>query len=203
MATEDLQFFSDSSSHRGHEYMVVGGIVLKPTATRELVLKMNELKDASRMGPNSEFKWSSYKNGERKKAFIGLIDLFYEMIAANRIHFHALICNFNEFNHKHGNENGPKNKFRSVNKLYYQLLVHQICRRYGTDFKIAMYPDHGNDSAEIVHFREQVCKAAYFNSGARFGSLIRIQPYPSSKLLPLQLSDVVLGSIAALRETAK
>lgn len=200
MAREDLQFFCDSTSHRGHDYMAVGGIVLKPERTRDLVARMQELKDASKMGPTGEFKWSGYKNGERKKAYLGLVDLFYDMIRDGHMHFHALVCNFNEFNHKHDDENDPKDMFKSVNKLYYQLLVHQICRRYGKDCRIAMYPDHGNDSAEIVNFRENVCKAAYYKYDARFGSLIRIQPYPSSKLLPLQMPDVILGSIAALRE---
>jgi hypothetical protein len=200
MAQEDFQFFSDSSSHRGHTYMVVGGIVLPPHRTKELTAKMKELKELSRMGPNTEFKWSGYKNGEKKRAYFGLVDHFYKMIDDGHMHFHALICNFNEFDHKRDNPSGPKNMFKSVNKLYYQLLVNQICRRYGQKHKVAMYPDHGNDSAEIISFRESVCKAAYFRHQACFGSLIRIQPYPSKTLLPLQLPDVILGGIAALRE---
>lgn len=200
MAKEDLQFFSDSSSHRGHKYMVVGGILLRPHRTSELTRKMQDLREAAKMGPNSEFKWTSYKNGQRKKAYFGLIDLFFEMIKNGHLHFHSMICDFHEFDHKHEAKNGSKDMFTSVNKLYYQLLLHQICRRYGKYHTIAMYPDHGNDSAEIVHFRENVCKAAYFKYKAQFGSLIRIQPYPSSSMLPLQLPDVVLGSIAALRE---
>lgn len=180
--------------------MVVGGILLTPKRARELNSAMLKLKDQAKMGPSSEFKWSGYKNGQRKKTYFALVDLFYSMIEKNHLHFHCLVCDFNNFNHKHSDPNGSKNMFRSVNKLYYQLLVHQVCRRYGKKGKIAMYPDHGNDSAEIVGFRESVCKAAYFNHGAQYGSLMRIQPYPSSKMLPLQLPDVILGGIAALRE---
>lgn len=203
MAKEDLQFFSDSSSHRGHRYMVVGGIVLRPNRTSQLKADMQAIKDSVRMGPKSEFKWSAYKNGERKKAYFALVDLFFEMVSQGRMHFHTLICDFTEFDHKHDDPSGAKDTFKSVNKLYYQLLVHQICRRYGKAHKIAMYPDHGNDSAEVINFRESVCKAAYFKYGCQFGSLAKIHPYPSAQMLPLQLADVILGSIAAVRENRK
>lgn len=202
MPNEDFQFFCDSSSHRGHKYMVVGGILLPPHRTKELRSKMQAIKDSVKMGPNSEFKWTGYKNGRRKKAYFELVDHFFGMVDKGHAHFHTLICDFSEFDHKH-EKHGPKDTFKSVNKLYYQLLVHQICRRYGKTNKIAMYPDHGNDSAEIVNYREAVCISAYRKYGSQFGSLMRIQPYPSSKLLPLQLPDVILGSIAALRENRK
>lgn len=119
MAQEELQFFSDSSSHRGHKYMVVGGIVLPPHRTAQLSAEMSKLKDLARMGPKSEFKWTSYKNRQRKKAYFGLVDLFFKMISDNHLHFHTLICDFHEFDHRHEADNGSKDMFKSVNKLYF------------------------------------------------------------------------------------
>ncbi len=158
MPKDVLNYYCDCSSYVGdNKYAVVGGVAVKAHHVSDLEGEIQHLKDD--IGMSSEFKWSGYKGGIRKeKAYKGLVDLFYDAIANHKLHFHALIVDFDKFDH---HMNGRGSPHQSVNKLYYQHMIHDVCRRYGDKWRIQMIPDHGSDSEQIVSFRGAICAKSY------------------------------------------
>ncbi len=190
-----LEFYCDSSSHRGHKYVVLGGVSATPKRVLQLNAALDTIKSTIEM--KGEFKWSGFRGGNKTQAYKSAVDLFFHSIENRHLHFHSIVCDFAEFDHHRTGRGSPE---ASVNKLYYQLMLHQIGRRYGGSARIEIYPDHGNDSAEVVRFREAICAAAYKKYSAKPNCIRAIKPVPSAKHNILQMLDIVIGSMAALRE---
>lgn len=191
-----LSFFCDCSSYVGdNKFAVVGGVAVKRSKENELSEEISKIK--SLYGIKGEFKWNSYRAGPRKIAYESLINTFFEALKADDLHFHCMIVDFDEFDH-HLNGRGSPSK--SVNKLYFQLMLHTVCKLYGRNWRISMFPDHGNDSELISGFREQICAAAYKRYSALPNCLRAVHPTASKKNELLQMVDVVIGIIAAERE---
>lgn len=146
----------------------------------------------------SEFKWSGYSGGRKKAAYNGLVDLFYYAIEKNYLHFHAMIVDFDKFDHHKKGRGAPH---LSINKMYFQLMLHEVCGRYGDSWRIVMFPDHGPDSAEIADFRSGICANAYKRYNAKPNCLREIHPTASKKVNLLQMVDVIIGALAAERES--
>jgi hypothetical protein len=195
MADDVLDFYCDSSSHRGHKYVVVAGVAGRPHRINEINAKLEVFKETISM--KSEFKWSQYRGGRKEGIYFGVVDYFFELISNGQLHFHGLVCDFNRFDHHRAGRGNPET---SVNKLYYQLMLHQVCKQYGNRCRIQMFPDHENDSAQVTQFREAICARAYRQYATRPNCLRAIHPIPSSNHNVLQMLDIVIGSIAALRE---
>lgn len=178
MRQDVLHYYCDCSSYTGDNiYAVVGGVAVKAHVEDKLEEEIQGIKD--RIGMKSEFKWSSYKGGPRKEcAYFELVDLMFDSIEKDHLHFHSVIADFKRFDHHQGGRGSP---YQSVNKLYFQLMLHEVCRRYGSKWRIIMFPDQGSDSEQIGKFREVICAKAYRRYGAQFGSLRAIKPTQSQK----------------------
>lgn len=185
-----LAFYCDSSSHRDSRYMVVGGIAVQTARYTALCAAVQAIKDAAPI--RSEMKWADYRGGERTAAYEGLVRLFFSLIAQNQIHFHALIAEFGAFSHKAFEGGTPE---KSVNRMYYQLLTHRLCKQYGSRCELFIYPDYGNDSADLARFHGHINHAANLRYGVPH-SIVTIEPRDSSQCNVLQMADVLLGGIA-------
>lgn len=192
MSTKVVDFYCDSSSHRGHRYLVAGGIISRTEVIERIDAKIQKIKTDIDM--KSEFKWSGFRGGRKTKAYFELIDFFYFLIANNHIHFHAIVANFDSFDHHRKGRGSPE---KSVNKLYYQLFLHRLCREYGTKNRIRIFPDHGADSAEIIEFRKVLCRESANRYNTDPNCLKAIQPQPSARHNILQMVDVIIGALAA------
>ncbi len=196
MTLNALSFYCDCSSYTGdNTFAVVGGIAVKTRLVSMLENQIQALKNS--VGMSGEFKWSAYRGGARKTAYEGLVDLFFEAIELDYLHFHMMIADFYKFDH---HMKGRGTHSRSVSKLYYQLMLHEVCCRYGDKWRITMFPDHGNDSDEIGQYRVGICANAYKKYDAQPNSLRDIHPTPSKKVVLLQMVDVAIGAAAAERE---
>jgi hypothetical protein len=194
-----VNFYCDCSSYTGDNiYAVVGGIAIKAELVDDLVAEIQVLKDE--VGMKSEFKWSEYRGGRKAETYRKLVDLFFTKIQENKINFHAMIADFQKFDH---HKKGRGSPHLSVNKLYYQLMLHVVCRQYGQKHRIVMFPDRGPDSDSIIQFRDQLCEVSERKYSTIAGSLRAIQPLNSDLSLILQMNDVIIGAIAAHREQRK
>ena len=84
--------------------------------------------------------------------------------------------------------------------MYYQLMLHSVCRLYGDKWRLVMLPDHGPDSDHIGDYREAICAQAYNRYRVQPNCLRAIHPTPSKKVNLLQMTDVIIGAMAAERE---
>lgn len=175
--------------------MVAGGIAIQASRVDEVNEAILEIKE--RVGIKSKFHWSEYRGGARQAGYEDLVRLYYSLIDECKIHSHLLICDFKAFDHKRGGVGSPE---RSANKMYYQLLLHRLCKFYGRDCDLYAFPDRGDDSKEVISFRGAICASAYTKFKARPNSLKAIQPQNSERQPIIQMVDVIIGAIAAKRE---
>ncbi|MRG70392.1 DUF3800 domain-containing protein [Alphaproteobacteria bacterium HT1-32] len=189
-----IHFYCDSSSHRNSQYMVAGGIAIRQGRLAEISQKILDIKASGNIG--SEFKWSGYRGGYRRQAYEDLIDLCFSLAEQKQAALHWIIADFGSFAHKTNDDGSPES---SVNRMYFQLCLHRLCKFYGKACGVYVYPDNGNDSAELIGFRDVLCARAYKTYKTKPNCVRDIKALTSHTEPLIQMADVVTGAIAALR----
>jgi hypothetical protein len=193
-----LAFYCDCSSQRDNQFMVAGGLVIRPERLDSIQAAIQKIKDEARI--RGEMKWSEYRGGPRRPAYEALVDLMFLLIRDNQAHFHAIIAHFSEFDHV---QSGALRQDSSASKMYFQLALHRLCKDYGRKSLLYLYPDSGNDSVGLIAFREALCISAYRTYTCMPNCVRTVQPRDSYGHNILQMVDVVIGSMAALRNDRK
>lgn len=191
--TPTVSFFGDASS-RDRAFMVAGGFVVSGHRYAEIEDAIARIREGG--GIRSEFHWSEYRGGKRRGAYEALVDYAFELINRRHAALHVIIAKFDTWHHK---AKDGENKDTSINKIYYQLLLHRVARFYGGDRAVHVRLDAGNDSADICDMRNQVCADAYRRYATKPNCIRSIEPVSSDKVGLVQMADVVLGAIAAKR----
>lgn len=187
-----LFFYGDSSSHN-KKYMVAGGFCVNTKRISEIQEKIKFIKEHNDI--KSEFHWSEYRKGGKTKVYKELVDYMFGLVFSGKAHFHVIIANFSNYKH---NATPGEGRETSVNRMYYQLLLHKLAKFYGKMADIHVQLDHGNDSQDICKMRNQVCANAYFKYQCKPNCIKSITSICSKKSEIIQASDVVIGSIAGL-----
>ena len=86
----------------------------------------------------------------------------------------------------------------SVNRIYFQLLVHRVCRNYAKKCYIFAYPDQGKDSGNLRKFHGHINLTAQRRYGVEH-RLAEIEQADSSRCNLIQMVDIIIGGIAHLR----
>lgn len=188
---QNISFFGDSSS-RDKDYMVAGGFAIAGNRINEVEDHIATLRDD--YGIRSEFHWSDYRGGRRKKAYEALIKYGFALVSKRKAALHVIISPFKEFNHR---AKECQNKDTSINLMYYQLCLHRLCAFYGKSRAIHIRLDAGNDSDEVCDNRVQLCFDAYKKYNARPKCVRSIEPVNSKLVGTVQMADVIVGGIAA------
>ena len=179
--------------------MVAGGFAVAGSRIAEIEAHISKLRTDA--GMTSEFHWSGYRGGHRKgKAYRALVDYAFDLLKAHHAALHVIIARFQGYNHK---KNNGENKDTSVNRMYYQLLLHRVAKFYGHSCAIHVRLDAGNDCEDICSMRNQVCADAYqrfrTNKTCKPNCIRSIIPMDSRSSGIIQMADVIIGGIAAKR----
>lgn len=186
-----LSFFGDSSS-RDADFMVVGGFAVSGNRISEIEDQIAALRDDA--GIRSEFHWSAYRGGGKQTGYEALVRYGFDLVNKRKAAFHVMIVPFKGHNHK---AIAGENRDTSINRMYYQLFLHRLGRFYGQKRAIHIRLDAGNDCKDICQMRNQLCADAYRTYRTRPNCIRTIEPIRSENSGLIQLSDVVLGGIAA------
>lgn len=173
--------------------MAVGGLAVSrrmvPTIARDL--------DAlnRKNGVISEVKWSTAK---RRRVSIHRLyaDYLFNLVENGLAHFHIRFAPFNEYDHK---KSGPAGRTDTVSKMYYQLLLHRPVYYYGSKAALFVYPDAGDCTAYLPRMRNQLCAGGYNSMKSKPNCVREIVPRNSRTEPLLQLLDVTLGALTAIR----
>ncbi len=172
--------------------MVAGGFVVAGNRINEIEDRIAAIRDDS--GIRSEFHWSDYRGGARTDGYKKLVDYAFDLVNKRKAALHLIICPFGGYNHK---ANKGENADTSVNRMYYQLLLHRLGRFYGAKRAIHVRLDVGNDSADICGMRGEVCADAYKRYATRPNCFRSIEPVKSENVGAIQMTDVIVGAVAA------
>lgn len=190
-AIPSLSFFGDSSS-RDSDFMVVGGFAVSGNRISEIEDRVAALRDDA--GIRSEFHWSEYRGGAKRAGYEALVRYGFDLVNKKKAAFHVMIVPFKGRDHR---ARPGDNKDTSINRMYYQLFLHRLARFYGKTRAVHVRLDAGNDCADICLMRNQLCADAYKTYETRPNCIRSIEPISSENSGLIQLSDVVLGGIAA------
>lgn len=175
--------------------MVAGGFAVSSRRVNEIEDHISALRESANI---SEFHWSEYRGGDRRDAYHKLVRYGFSLIRRGHAELHVIIARFKGYNHK---QVAGENKDTSVNRMYWLLGLHRLADLYGQDRAIHMRLDRGNDCADICNMREELCAAAYHEYQTRPNCFREITPVCSTKSGLIQLSDVIVGAIAARRNS--
>ena len=189
----DILYFCDETSQVDDTYMAIGGLALRKGRVQEVsdaILAINE-----ECSVTSEVKWSTVKR-RRVSVHKRYVDLFFQLLDERKIHFHIRFAPFKQYIHK---ESGPRGRTDTVSKMYYQMLLHRPISFYGPMMRMHIFPDHGDCTSYLPSMRNQLCAAGYRTKGAVANCVPLIETRDSKREPLLQLLDVPLGALAALR----
>lgn len=192
-----LTFYGDASS-RDKDYMVAGGFAVAGVRISEIEDRIAKLRDDA--GIKSEFHWSTYRGGAKRQAYERLVDYGFDLVKKRNAALHLIIAPFAGYNHK---ARDGENRDTSINRMYYQLCLHRLARFYGKDRYVHVRLDAGNDSRDICALRNELCADAYKRHSARPNCIHSIEPVDSRNHGLIQLSDVLVGAVAAVQNDVK
>lgn len=190
-----LHFYCDETSHRGHRFAGVGGIALRQERVDILNLELKTLKLAARKAPTSELKWSKV-NKHDMPLYEATCKYFFSLLEARHIHFHVVICDFLEYDHRTLNLG---NRSTSVSKTYYQLLLHRCCKLYGDKAFVHVRPDAGDCTSCLPQFQPGLNSDAAKRFGLSTNPIRSINLVESSMHAIMQMNDIILGAMLSHR----
>ena len=191
-----MTFFGDASS-KNSAYMVAGGFAVAAARIKQIDDNITELRRSSGI---SEFHWADYKGGETRSAYEALVTYSFKLIRNGHAAFHTIISPFKGYKHK---RSPGENKDTSVNRMYFQLLLHRPAAFYGPRRAIHVRLDEGADSKDICRMRNELCAKAYNTYKTRPNCVRSLEALPSINSAIIQMADVILGGIAAKRNGVK
>ena len=189
----DILYFCDESSQVTDAYAAVAGLAVARGSVCSIVSDLKKLN--YEFGKSGEVKWANAKSygGRVHRAYI---DYLFKLLQERRAHFHIRFSSMSEYDHE---LSGERRKIDTVSKAFYQLLLHRAYRCY-KDRSIYIYPDDGEYTerlpTQIGALNHQGCTKF---GGLAFGAVQEIVPRSSKSEPMLQLLDVPLGALAAIR----
>lgn len=172
--------------------MVLGGLVIRADSEEVFNETMEKYRELTNM--KAELKWSKV-SVQKLSEYKTFIDYFFALNNADRIHFHSMIVDNHQVNHRKFNQNNPELGFY---KFYYQLLLHAFGRRY-------CKTDH--EARFIVHLDERTTKyklgtlKTVLNRGIMkkynigWNPFRSIEPGDSKQSNLLQVGDLLIGAV--------
>lgn len=146
-------------------------------------------------GKSGEIKWKNAKSygGRAHRSYV---DYLFLLIAENKAHFHIRFSRMDEYDHS---LSGERRKIDTVSKAFYQLLLHRAYRCYG-ERAIFVHPDDGEYTEQLPSQIGALNHQGLAKFGGMpLGAVQEITPRSSKSEPMLQLLDVPLGALAAIR----
>lgn len=190
---QDFVFIVDESGISKDRFTVVGGIC----ARRETVTRVYDTLAKYREEHNmkSELKWAKISN-QKEAEYRWLVDYFFSLLNSNLLHFHCIIFDSHQWNHRKFN-NGDADM--GLSKLYYQLILHKFIALCGKEGSLYACVDHRNSTTSLHDLQRMLNAAAARDHGLTTRPLKQLVSKHSHDEDLLQLNDVILGAVCAIR----
>lgn len=186
-------YFCDETSHVDDEFMAVGGIAVNSSSIHFVEARIEAIRTKMRI--TSEIKWSNVKP-RRDNGHFAYADLLKQLVDAGRVHFHIRFQRMEDWDHR---RSGPRRKTDTVSRAFYQLALHRPVNFYGKSADIHIRPDAGDCTEKLHEFIGPLNTEAKRLSGCGVKCVKSIETRDSKTTHCLQLLDVTLGALAAVR----
>lgn len=187
--SEIFNVYCDESCHLendGQKAMVLGAVWCSFDKTREIAVRIREIKQKHGLGADFEVKWTKVSPA-KAEFYMDLVDYFFD---DDDLHFRGLVVpdksklNHESFGHDH-------------DTWYYKMYFDMLKVIFRPDSQYRVYIDikdtRGGEKIEQLH--EVLCNSIYDFSRE---VVERVQLVHSHEIEQLQLADLLIGAISYL-----
>jgi hypothetical protein len=179
--------YIDESSHTGHRYLVLGGIIVATAAVDEACAELWKARLPEL--PRDTIKWTKVSRS-KLPAYRRVVDKFFELQAHMTLDFHSLFVDTSQLDHGRYNKGSQEIGF---NKEIYQLAM-KFGRLYRCLFHV--YPDRRTTNQVPEELRLMLNRGIKKKGDNRDWPYRRLQFREPDDCVILQLTDVLAGAIA-------
>ncbi len=172
--------------------MIIGGIIIPLSNVENFNATMKQYRLEQKMF--AELKWSKVSN-QKLLEYKRFIDYFFALNNTDNLHFHCIIIDNHQVNHRKFNRGDKELGFY---KFYYQLLLHSFGKRYcreGEDDRFVVYLDYRTTSYSLNKLKLILNRGMAKKYSINTSPFVSIEPRDSHKSELLQINDIILGAI--------
>ncbi len=189
---QDYVFIADEAGISNDRFTVVGGICMHKSTVQTVYKTLSEYRELFNM--KAELKWSKISD-QKETEYKWLVDYFFALNNSNKLHFHAIVFDSHAWNHQKYNEGEGDT---GLSKLYYQLLLHKFICKCGSAGSLYACMDHRNSKTSLEELRRMLNAASVRDHGLNSPLKQLVSKHSHDDDL-LQLNDVILGAVCAVR----
>lgn len=187
--TPKIALFCDEAGKDTDRFLTVGGLIIAHEDVKRIRAGFTFRK--KQMNLSKEAKWNSTKKGSLEK-HRALVDWTFDLMAQDALHFHCLIVDFQRFDHDLRDDGG---KAESMKRMYYQLILHRLLKKYGKSHDCYALIDKCNELDGLQNLKKGLNTAAH---RYKCENPLKAVEFRDSELEPLlQMNDLILGAICA------
>ncbi len=184
--SEVFNIYCDESCHLQndhHQTMLLGAIWCPVEKTREIAIRIREIKQRHGLSPSFEIKWSKVSPA-KQLFYMDLVDYFFD---DDDIHFRALIVSDKS---KLRHEDFAQDHDTWYYKMYFDMLKVLLIPRAG--YRIYLDIKDTRSAAKIAELHGALCNNMY---DFERKIIKRIQTIRSHEVEQLQLVDLLIGIV--------
>ena len=188
--SEIFNVYCDESCHLEHDHqkaMVLGALWCPLDKSREIAVRLREIKQKNGLSPGFEVKWTKV-SPSKTELYLDLVDYFFD---DDDLHFRALIV-------------PDKSKLRhdaipgqDHDTWYYKMYFDMLKVIFHPDARYRVYLDikDTRGSGKMAKLHEVLCNNMYDFS---HNVIERLQLVHSNEIEQLQLADLLIGAVSYL-----
>ncbi|MEW5799103.1 MAG: DUF3800 domain-containing protein [Bacteroidota bacterium] len=193
MADKPLyHIYCDESRQSKDRYMVLGGIVMEHTEILRFADTMKKFRQEQKM--TAELKWSKVST-QKLPEYKRFVDYFFALNNTNYIHFHSIIIDNHQVNHKKFNKGDKELGFY---KFFYQLLLHCFGKIYCTstnNVRLFVHLDNRQTKYKLSTLKTILNNGMAKKFSILYRPFVAVEPVESKISDLLQISDIILGAM--------
>lgn len=189
---QEYVFFADESSISGERYTLVAGVCVKSALLPELYKNIASYREQYNMA--KELKWSKVTD-QKLAEYQEFVELFFALNHNNKLWFHWTIYDNHVKKHKHYSDGS---KMLGLSAIYHHFFSQTIAQYYSDIPNIAICLDRRQSRTPLEDLRKEI-NGNLANRIARNNLVKQLISKDSKQDDVLQLNDVVLGAVSAIR----
>lgn len=188
--SETFNIYCDESCHLENDHqkaMVLGAVWCSLEKTREIAVRLREIKQKHGLSPHFEVKWTKVSPA-KKTFYLDLVDYFFD---DGDLHFRALIVPDKSLLHHHAFPGQDHDDW--YYKMYFDML--KVIFRPDARYRIYLDIKDTRGAQKAAKLHKVLCNDRYDFSRE---VIARLQLVHSHEIEQLQLADLLIGAIAYL-----
>lgn len=184
--------YCDESRQSEHRFMALGGLIIRADNVANFNATMAKYRGETRM--HAELKWTKV-SAQKLPEYKRFIDYFFALNNANQVHFHCLMIDNHQVDHKRFSGGDKELGFY---KFYYQLLLHGFGRRYcqkEANRRLIVHLDHRTSSYSLETLKKVLNRGMTKKFQLPGHPFVAVESRDSKQTDLIQIADLLLGAV--------